>query len=80
MATRDSMIASSRSQSAPDAAATPDYTRPLAVVTTLFFNVGFPDVHERRACATSEGDLRPDLRTSHVTKPPTQTSKKEGDL
>ena len=41
MATRDSIIDSSRSQSAPVVSATPDYTRPLSVVTTLFFMWGF---------------------------------------
>jgi MFS transporter, FHS family, L-fucose permease len=41
MATRDSIVNSSRSQSAPVVLAAPNYTRPLAVVTTLFFMWGF---------------------------------------
>jgi hypothetical protein len=30
----------------PDASFTPNYARPLAVVTTLFFNVGLSDLLE----------------------------------
>jgi MFS transporter, FHS family, L-fucose permease len=41
MAIRDSIAASSRSQSAPVILGVPNYTRPLAVVTTLFFMWGF---------------------------------------
>jgi MFS transporter, FHS family, L-fucose permease len=41
MATRDSNVGSSRSVSAPVVLTTPNYTRPLGVVTTLFFMWGF---------------------------------------
>ena len=41
MAARDSIVGSSRFQSAPVILGTRNYTRPLAVVTTLFFMWGF---------------------------------------
>jgi MFS transporter, FHS family, L-fucose permease len=41
MATRQIITGSSRPQSAPVVLPTPNYTRPLAVVTTLFFMWGF---------------------------------------
>src|SRR6195256_2949188 len=41
MATPDITTRSSRAQSGPPVSATHDYTRPLAIVTTLFFMWGF---------------------------------------
>ena len=41
MSTRPSTTGSDSLQSTPAASATPDYSRPLAIVTTLFFMWGF---------------------------------------
>ena len=41
MATREISISSGAAQSSPPVSATPNYSRPLAIVTTLFFMWGF---------------------------------------
>jgi len=66
MATREVTSSSSAAQNVAAAAVTQNYSRPLAIVTTLFFMWGFLTCHERYSGAPSESNFRSELRASHA--------------
>ena len=66
MATREVTTSSSAAQNVADAAVTQNYSRPLAIVTTLFFMWGFLTCLNDILVPHLKVDFRSELRASHA--------------